>query len=570
MNKKLRLALAQINLTVGDFEGNAGKIIKHIRYAHDKGADILAFPELAVCGYPPEDLLLKPHFIKENEIFLKKITLKTSGMLVLLGLAHRSENSIYNSCAIIYNKEILGYYHKRFLPNYAVFDEKRYFEEGKTDFILKHLDVFVGVDICEDIWREEGLHTFQWQGVELVINLSASPYYKGKIDVRRKMLSGRAQKTKAYVAYCNLVGGQDELVFDGGSMVFGPSGKTLAEAAQFKEELLLVDVDLKWAGLINKKDHLVCGKTFSVIDVPSEMKEFHKPEIRKKGAPSLAPEAEVYEALKLGLRDYVRKNHFEKVVLGLSGGIDSALCVTVAVDALGKENTIAVIMPSKFSSFETFNDAVILAKKLDIKFFIIPIDPMYQPYLENLKDIFKDCEEDITEENIQARIRGNILMALSNKFGYLVLTTGNKSETSVGYCTLYGDMAGGFAVLKDVPKTLVYKLAKYRNSLVKNGLIPSSIIQRAPTAELRFNQKDQDTLPPYDILDEILKLYVEQDKSLQQIIEAGFDKKIVKKVINMVDRNEYKRRQSPPGIRITPKAFGKDRRMPISNQYVVK
>lgn len=570
MSKNLRLSLAQVNLSVGDFEGNVCKIIEYMKVAYEKGADIVVFPELAVCGYPPEDLLLKPHFIKENEVFLKKIALKTPKMLVLVGLAHRSENSIYNSCAIVCNKQVLGFYHKKFLPNYAVFDEKRYFEEGKKDFILKYLDSIIAVDICEDIWREEGLYSFQLQGAELLINLSASPYYKGKIDVRRRMLAERAKKTKAYVAYCNLVGGQDELVFDGGSMVFDPSGKPVAEAAQFKEELLLVDVKVKKSDLQSETNHLGCNKNFSVIDIPLQRKEFHKPRFRKKNVQMLRDEEEIYEALKLGLRDYVRKNHFEKVVLGLSGGIDSALCVTIGVDALGEKNIIAVIMPSRFTSFETFNDAVVLAKKLGIEFFVIPIDQMYEPYLDNLKNIFKGCRKDITEENIQARIRGNILMALSNKFGYLVLTTGNKSETSVGYCTLYGDMAGGFSVLKDVPKTLVYKLAKYRNSVRKSNVIPSSIIQRTPTAELKFNQMDQDTLPPYDILDEILKLYVEQDKSMQEIIEVGFDKKIVRKVINMVDRNEYKRRQSPPGIRITPKAFGKDRRMPISNQYVVK
>jgi NAD+ synthase (glutamine-hydrolysing) len=570
---KLRLAIAQINLSVGDFEGNAKKIVEYISLAYKKKADIIAFPELAICGYPPEDLLLKPHFIKENEIFVRKIAKKTPEILTLIGLARQTKNSLYNSCAIVFNKKIYGYYQKVLLPNYGVFDEKRYFEVGKEAFILKYGKTFMGVNICEDIWHKTGPHALQAKsGAQLIINISSSPYYKGKINERCRMLANRAIETDAYVAYCNLIGGQDELVFDGGSLVFSPKGNVLSQAPQFKEKLLLVDLDIDLVNSLRKKHNFICSKRLPTIKIPiSSRRIVHRSlVIKEKKVRFLKEEEEVYEALKLGLRDYVKKNHFKRVVLGLSGGIDSALCATIAVDSLGENNVVAVIMPSRFTSFATLNDAVRLAKRLNIKFFLIPINSMYHSYLENLKNIFGDRKQGVTEENIQARIRGNILMAISNKFGYLVLTTGNKSETSVGYCTLYGDMAGGFAILKDVPKTLVYKLSKYRNSFKKTDTIPLSIIKRPPSAELKMDQKDQDTLPPYPILDKILKLYVEEDKSLQQIIKVGFDKKLVRRIINMVDKNEYKRRQSPPGIKITPKAFGKDRRMPISNQYVVR
>ncbi len=570
MSDIIRLALAQINLKVGDFKGNAKKIIQNINLAHKKKADIVAFPELAIPGYPPEDLLLKPHFIKENEVFIKKIALKTPGILALVGLAHPIKNSLYNSCAAVFNRKICGYYQKELLSNYGVFDEKRYFEAGSKNFLLSYRDTLIGVNIYEDIWRRYGPYKLQAEaGSQIIINISACPYYKGKINIRRDMLARRARETHAYVAYCNLVGGQDELVFDGGSLVLGPRGNVLAQAPQFKEKLLLIDLDLKLVNTIRKKQKLACNKTLPVIDVPAP-KFSRKSALKQKKTKLLKGEEEIYEALKLGLKDYVFKNHFEKVVFGLSGGIDSALCATIAVDALGKDNVVAVIMPSHFTSFATLNDAIALAKKLNIKFFIIPINSAYQSYLDSLKGIFEGKKSDVAEENIQARIRGHILMGMSNKFGYLVLATGNKSETSVGYCTLYGDMAGGFAILKDVPKTLVYKLSKYRNSFQKTDIIAPSIIRRPPSAELKLHQKDQDVLPPYHILDRILKLYVEQDKSIRQIIKAGFNRAVVKKVINMVDKNEYKRRQSPPGIRITPRAFGKDRRMPISNQYVVK
>lgn len=571
MNKsKVRLALAQINLSVGDFEGNSAKIIQYINLACKKKADIAAFPELAVPGYLSEDLLLKPHFIKENENFVKKIALKTPKILALVGTAYQAGKSLFNSCAVIYDRKIFGYYNKVVLPNYGVFDEKRYFEAGKNSFIIKYGGNLIGVNICEDIWDETSPHKLQAEsGAGLIINISASPYYKGKIHVRSRLISSRAKEDCAYVAYCNLIGGQDELVFDGGSLVFDPQGNIVLQAPQFKEALVFVDLDLSSVEDIRKKSKFVVDKNVPVIDITSS-KINPKSALKSKNSAFLREEEEAYEALKLGLKDYVNKNHFKKVVLGLSGGIDSALCAVLAVDALGAENVIAVTMPSQFTSFETFNDAEALANKLRIKLFVVPITSIYQMYLDNLKSIFRDRKHDSAEENIQARIRGNIVMAISNKFGYLVITTGNKSETSVGYCTLYGDMAGGFAVLKDVPKTLVFKLAKYRNSLQKDEVILASIIKRVPSAELKLNQKDEDTLPTYDILDKILKLYVEQDMSKQQIIEAGFERQVVGKVINMVDRNEYKRRQAPPGIRITPKAFGRDRRMPISNQYIVK
>ncbi|MFH1856455.1 MAG: NAD+ synthase [Candidatus Omnitrophota bacterium] len=571
-SERIRLALAQINLTVGDFEGNAEKVLKNIKLAHEKQADIIVFPELTLCGYPPEDLLLKPHFIRDNKAFLKKIAEKTPEIIVLVGLAHEETQSIYNSCAVIYDKRILGFYHKKYLPNYAVFDEKRYFREGEKYLFIKYGNTILNINICEDIWIKHEVRDFNSE-VDLIINLSASPYYRGKIKLRRKMLSARAKEAGAYLAYCNLTGAQDELVFDGGSLVFNPDGRLVFQSPQFKEELSFIDIDLDCAGAEKMPAELNFGnkEKCSVINIPVlKGAKSKKPLLKSKQAPLLKEEAEIYEALKSGLKNYVAKNHFKKVVLGLSGGIDSALCAVIAADALGKDNVLAALMPSQFTSFATLNDATVLAKKLDIKFSIIPIDSLYLPYLDSLENIFKDTKKGVAEENLQARVRGNLLMAISNKFGYLVLTTGNKSETSVGYCTLYGDMAGGFAVLKDVPKTLVYKLSKYRNSLIKENIIPLSIIKRAPSAELKLNQKDQDTLPPYDILDKILKLYVEQDKSLQEIIDKGFDGKVVKKVITLVDRNEYKRRQAPPGVRITPKAFGRDRRMPISNQYSVK
>jgi NAD+ synthase (glutamine-hydrolysing) len=527
----LKIALSQINTTVGDIDGNIKKIIYFTEKAKKFNLDLIIFPELATTGYPPEDLLLKPKFIEENIRALSEIIKNTENIAVILGFVDKYSDKIYNAAGLIQNKNLLGVYHKILLPNYGVFDEKRYFEEGKEPKVFEIFDKKIAINICEDIWDENGPGKYQSeQNVDLMINISASPYHKGKCKEREKMLAKRAKKYRTKLFYCNLVGGQDELVFDGASLIFDKNGKLVARAKQFEEDLLIYEEETK-------------------CRIERNLDEYE----------------EIYRALVLGIRDYVLKNNFKKVVIGLSGGIDSSLTATIAVDALGRENVIGVFMPSKYNSEQSKIDAETLAKNLDIKFITIPIDSILKTYLISLDKEFIGTRKDITEENLQARIRGNILMALSNKFGYLVLTTGNKSEMACGYATLYGDMAGGFAPLKDVPKTLVYKVAEWRNE--KNKVIPENIFTKAPTAELRENQKDEDTLPPYNLLDKILHYYIEEDRSIDEIISFGFDKEIVLKVINMVDSAEYKRRQAPPGIKITHKAFGKDRRMPITNKF---
>jgi NAD+ synthase (glutamine-hydrolysing) len=538
----VRIAQAQINTTVGDLKGNSDKIIKFIKEAKRNKADIITFPEMAIAGYPPEDLLFKPQFIKDNLEALKKISRYTDNIVALVGFVDKVGDKIYNACALLAHGQHIYSYHKILLPNYGVFDEKRYFTPGEECLIFKLGDLSFGVNICEDIWEENGPASFEALkgGAQVLLNISASPYSAGKLNLRETILRRMAKRTKAYIFYNNLVGGQDELVFDGASMIVNAQGKILSSAKQFEEELLVFD--------INPKE-----KTPLPISQPAKLK----------------PIEEIYQALILGTRDYVKKNNFRKVTLGLSGGIDSALVACIAKDALGAENVIAVTMPSKYTSSGTYADSRKLASNLKIRLLELPIGKVFESYLRALKNIFKNLKANIAEENLQARIRGNLLMALSNKFGYLVLTTGNKSETSTGYCTLYGDMAGGFAVIKDVPKTLVYKLAEYVNRREVFCIIPPSIINRAPSAELKPNQKDQDTLPPYSVLDGIIKAYVEEDKSLTDILKLGFKKALVKKVISMVDRNEYKRRQAPPGVKITPRAFGRDRRMPITNQYKI-
>lgn len=537
---KLRIAQAQINTTVGDLKGNSDKIIKFIKEAKKNKADLITFPELSITGYPPEDLLFKPQFIKDNLEALKKITKQTNNIVALVGFVNKVGHKIYNACALVSNGKHIYSYHKVLLPNYGVFDEKRYFTSGRECLVFKLAGLSFGVNICEDIWEENGPASFEALkgGAQILLNISASPYYAGKLNLRKAILGRMAKKTKAYVFYNNLVGGQDELVFDGASMVVDPQGKVLNSAKQFEEELLLFDIN---------------------SDEKSSL-------LRRRPA-KLNPIEEIYQALVLGTRDYVKKNNFRKVTLGLSGGIDSALVACIARDALGRQNVVGVTMPSKYTSSGTYSDSKKLAHNLKIKLLELPIGKIFDSYLRALKNTFKSLKSNIAEENLQARIRGNLLMALSNKFGCLVLTTGNKSETSTGYCTLYGDMAGGFAVIKDVPKTLVYKLANYVNKREGTCVIPQSIIDRAPSAELKLNQKDQDTLPPYPALDGIMKSYVEEDKSLADILKLGFKKALVKKVISMVDRNEYKRRQAPPGVKITPRAFGRDRRMPITNRY---
>ncbi|MFH1360653.1 MAG: NAD+ synthase [Candidatus Omnitrophota bacterium] len=559
----LRIGLAQINVTVGDLEGNRNKIIEYIKRAKQFNINIVVFPELALTGYPPEDLLLKDHFIKDNFKALNRIIQETENTLAIIGFVDRDKaGRLYNAAAVIYHKKLKGVYRKMELPNYGVFDEKRYFTPGTENKVFAFGDHKLGISICEDIWHPQGPCRQQVKaGANLLINLSSSPYQAGKAKMRGKFLSQQAKKNKASVAYVNLIGGQDELVFDGASLIIDPKGKIVASGKSFEEDLVTADLALPVKSRASEKDQL------KMILIEKDLKIKGKLLIKGKRAKPLSPTEEIYKALVLGTRDYVLKNGFKKVVLGLSGGIDSSLVATIACDALGAQNVIGVTMPSRFTSSETRYDALRLADNLRIQDREVPIDSIYEAYLKTLKEEFLGLDPDTTEENIQARIRGNILMAFSNKFGWLVLTTGNKSEVAVGYCTLYGDMAGGFAVIKDIPKTLVYRLARYRNSLEKKELIAPSILKRPPTAELRKNQKDQDSLPPYDVLDKILEAYVEKDKSLSKIKGAKTNEKLICKVTRMVDRMEYKRRQSPPGVKITPRAFGKDRRLPITNRY---
>jgi len=534
----IRIGLAQINSTVGDFSGNTKKIIQSIDQAKSLGVNLLTFPELVITGYPPEDLLLKPQFIKQNRESLNKIMEHSSGIVVVVGFVD-SDGDIYNAAAVLYDKKLVGVYHKFYLPNYGVFDENRYFQAGRECPVFIIYGIGMGVTICEDMWYEAGPAITQaYAGASVLINISASPYHARKGLVRESMLSARASDSIAIVVHNNLVGGQDEFVFDGNSLIVNEKGEVIARGKQFEEDFVVADLDVE-----------------SVFH-----SRLHDPRRRKE-----TPWVRV--ALVLGTRDYVYKNGFKKVVIGLSGGIDSSLVAAIAVDALGAENVNGISMPSRYSSPESISDAEALARNLGIEFKVIPIEKIFSSFLETLTEPFKDAQPNITEENIQARIRGNILFALSNKFGWLVLACSNKSETATGYTTLYGDMAGGFIPLKDVPKTMVVELARYKNRQAGKELIPSSILTKAPSAELRPDQKDIDTLPPYDILDPVLKAYVEDDLAIDQIANMGFDRDIVTKVARMVDRSEYKRRQAAPGIKITPRNFGRDRRLPITNQF---
>lgn len=564
--------MAQINPTVGDLSGNRDKILKFISDARSLGCDIAIFPELSVTGYPPEDLLLKPQFIEDSLKALKEIIHKTENITVILGCVDKVEEDIFNSAALLHDGKLVHIYHKIYLPNYGVFDEKRYFKPGQECFAFRFDGAKIGLNICEDIWEGEGPAKFEAMkmGAFIIINISASPYHAGKLYLRESMLASRAKETDTLIFYNNLVGGQDELVFDGASMAVDWNGNIVTRGRQFEEDLVLFDLNteefLKKRKHYKRKSVKAGFRSYEVSLKRCQIKlrpPFPPRKIEKMGSIE-----EIYKALVLGTRDYVAKNGFKKVILGLSGGIDSAVTACIAVEALGKDNVMGVTMPSMYTQKETYSDAIKLAKNLGIDTTAIAINNIFEAYLRTLKKEFKGRKLDITEENLQARIRGNILMALSNKFGWLVLTTGNKSEMSTGYCTLYGDMAGGFAVIKDVPKMVVYQLAEYINAVADREVIPKSIIKRAPTAELKPGQKDQDTLPPYTTLDAILKLYVEEDKSFNEIVAQHFAPKVVKKAISMVDRNEYKRRQGPPGIKITPRAFGKDRRMPITNRYI--
>ncbi len=566
----IRIAQAQINVTVGDLSGNLDKISKWIDLARENQADIVTFPELAICGYPPEDLLLRRGFLEDNKSALNQLSERCSNIVAVVGFADHENRGVFNGAALISDGRIVGVYHKIELPNYGVFDEKRYFRSGDHGFIVKIGGRKISLTICEDIWVPGSITSriAKHNSVIAVINISGSPFHAGKTQTRLDILARFAKEASAPIFFNNLIGGQDDLVFDGGSLVMSQDGDILAMAERFKEDLLVHDIQINDQEEINDKQissdafaKTTLGFTvyFRSQDPDSKITECINKELDRI--------QEILEALILGVRDYVFKNGFQKVVLGLSGGIDSSLTAAIATEALGPENVIGVTMPSQYTSEETLSDARAIARNLGMKIFTIPIEPMYEAYIEGLAEAFGAGRLGVTAENIQARIRGNIVMALSNKFGWLALTTGNKSETAVGYCTLYGDMAGGFAVIKDVPKTVVYELAERINRNKGTEMIPQSTIERPPSAELRPDQKDEDSLPPYNVLDQILQAYVEEDKSVTEIVQMGFPRETTLEVLRMVDKNEYKRRQAPPGIKITPKAFGRDRRLPMTNRY---
>ncbi len=578
--RTLRVALAQMNTIVGGLEANADRMIELIDRARQADADIVAFPELAVTGYPPEDLVLKPEFIRDNVHELERIARSVGDITAVVGFVDTDGGDIYNAAAIIQQGEVIGCHRKFYLPNYSVFDEQRYFRAGSEWAVYTIRGVKVGVTICEDIWYPIGPGALQaLSGAEVILNINASPYRCGKHDQRYRMVSTRAMDELTYVCYLNAVGGQDELIFEGASMVFDQDGTLMQRGAFFQEDFLVADLDVDSvfnARLHDARRRQSAVRADELLDAPGRVVETplalrSDPRtidaLPRHMCPVPEPLEEIYGALVLGTRDYVRKSGFKQVIIGLSGGIDSSLTAAVAVDALGAESVIGVSNPSRYSSEGSRTDAQELADNLGIRLLSIPIEDAFAAYLRTLEGPFAGREVDITEENIQARIRGNIWMALTNKFGGIVLTAGNKSEMAVGYSTLYGDMAGGFSVLKDVYKTTVYELAAYKNATAGRDIIPRAVLQKAPSAELRPDQKDQDSLPPYDVLDRILKLYVEEDRSASDIVARGYNAEVVTRVINMVDHNEYKRRQAPPGIKISTRAFGKDRRLPIANHY---
>ncbi len=559
----LRISLAQINPVLGDFEANLGKIVHAIGLARDASSDIVTFPELALCGYPPEDLLLRAGFLEDNRIALERLVPHCKGINVLVGFVDSVGDRVYNAAALLSQGRLVDVYHKVELPNYGVFDEKRYFAQGSGCLIFDINGVRCSATVCEDIWIAGSITEdyARRNGAHVVFNIAASPFHAGKPQMRQKIFARFARAANAMLFVNNLVGGQDELVFDGGSFVLDAQGEVVANAARFEEDMLVTDIRVDGPAPTTPSWNLK-GEFHTLERSQTGERKFTSP----CKSPDPDPLSDVYKALTLGTRDYVLKNGFKQVCLGISGGIDSALTAAIAVDALGKDNVIGVTMPSRYTSDGTLSDAGLVAQNLGIRLITIPVEGIFQAYLRALEEPFREGRPGIESENLQARIRGNLLMALSNRFGWLVLTTGNKSETAVGYCTLYGDMAGGFAVVKDVPKMLVYQLSRYVNERAARAVIPESTIDRAPSAELRDDQKDEDSLPPYNLLDAILKEYVEEDRSPEDI--SGFDPNMVTDVVRMVDRNEYKRRQAPPGVKITPKAFGKDRRMPLTNRYL--
>ena len=583
MSRVVRVALCQDNLPVGDLAGNVRHLQARVDVAREHGADLVVFPELSITGYPPEDLLLKPGFVKEASSALRELAAGVTDITALVGYPEVDGDgtTLHNSAAVLCDGRVAATYRKHYLPNYAVFDERRYFAAGNEATVVDLDGCRIGLTVCEDIWVAGG--PAEWAAVdgqaELVVNLSASPYHMGKGEEREQLFSARCSDYRCFLAFCNAVGGQDELVFDGHSLVIGPDGTVVARGKQFEQDLVVVDLDLDAASAHratdarwNDQTETTASGRVTVVhaaqpSVPrTKAKPTPKPPAPEPSLPALlSPDTEVYHALTLGTADYVRKNGFRGTVLGLSGGIDSALALTIAADALGPESVTAVSMPSRFTAHMNRDDARQLANNLGVTLLELPIEDLAASYDATLAGPFSGTEPDVAEENLQARIRGNLLMALSNKFGWLVLTTGNKSEMSVGYTTLYGDMAGGFAILKDVFKTRVFRLARWRN---RDGeVIPQRIIDKPPMAELRDHQLDTDSLPPYDDLDGILEAYVEHDESPAEIEARGFDAETVWRVLALVDGAEYKRRQAPPGVRISTRAFGKDRRLPITNRY---
>jgi len=576
----LRVALAQINPTVGDIRGNARRISDAMARARDEGAALVVFPELALTGYPPEDLLLKTSFLDAARSALQELAAEAREIVAVVGYPEQAED-VYNTAAVLADGAVVAGYRKMYLPNYGVFDEQRYFQSGAEGAIVEVNGVPIGISVCEDIW-EPGppAMTEALAGAKVIVNLSASPYRAGYGARRERMLTQRAVDYLAAVVFVNIVGGQDELVFDGHSLAIDQDGRVLARAPQFEESLTICTIDPRAIAAARLRDtrHRVNVRrqrraapvaeppVFTLASLETEASG-EPSVVSGELAPTLGPQAEIYAALRTGLRDYVDKNGFERVVIALSGGIDSALAALVAADALGPDRVTCVSMPSPYSSEGTRADARAIAENLGVDFREIGIDQAMSAYDDLLREAFEGREPDVAEENLQARIRGNVVMALSNKFGWLVIATGNKSEMSVGYATLYGDMAGGFAVIKDVPKTTVYELVRHRNERAGLELVPASVLERAPSAELRPDQRDEDSLPPYDLLDRILEAYVEDDRGREEMVAAGLPGEVVDEVIAMVDRAEYKRRQAPPGIKITPKAFGRDRRLPITNRY---
>jgi NAD+ synthase (glutamine-hydrolysing) len=569
----VRIGLAQVNTSVGDLDGNARLIMDWIGRAREQGVDLVCFPELALTGYPPEDLVLKPGFVRDNLKQLDVVVRATKSISAVVGFVDQ-DGAIYNAAAFMRDGALLGVYHKVFLPNYGVFDEQRYFTIGHRCPIFEQSGIKIGVTICEDCWYPSGPMAWQAEhGVELLVNINGSPYHEGKRGPREEMVRGRAVDYGAYVAYVNAFGGQDELVFDGNSVIFDPHGGLVARGKSFQEDLLVYDVDVDAVAFhrpVEKIRHEAEGAARLDLEV-TEMKLATAPTPPRSPVPPhietpLEGAAEIYAAVALGVHDYIRKQLFQKVVIGLSGGIDSSLTAAIAADALGPENVIGVRMPSRYTSPESLEDAGLVAEALGIQLLDFPIEPAHRAFEQILAGAFEGTRPGVAEENLQPRIRSIILHALSNKFGYIVLATGNKSEIATGYCTLYGDMAGGYAVLKDITKTTVYELSRYRNSLSR--AIPDRVLTKPPSAELKPGQKDSDSLPPYEELDPILRGYVEEDLTPEELVEAGHRPEAVSRVIQLVDRSEYKRRQAPPGVKITPRAFGRDRRMPITNRYV--